>query len=146
MAVAAPPAPDTAQLREVIEHLAAIDRPPASESEREAAEWIAGRLREQGLEPRIEEEPAHGTYWWPIGITAALGVLGGLASLRGRRWLGVLLGAFAAPANEFKVPANYHWPTDVPENVDYRGVADSVKLCERVIRRLAEQPADSAGE
>ncbi len=27
-----------------------------------------------------------------------------------------------------KQPANYHWPTDVPENVDYGTLADAVRL------------------
>jgi len=36
--------------------------------------------------------------------------------------------------NEWKVPANYHWPTDVPDNVDYGSVVD----CERLVRRLVE--------
>jgi len=37
-----------------------------------------------------------------------------------------------ASINEWKVPANYHWPTDVPGNVDYTSVAD----CERLVRWL----------
>jgi hypothetical protein len=109
MAVAAPPRPDTDELRAVIEHLAGITRPPASQGEREAAEWIAERLRKQGLDPRVEEEPAHGTYWWPLGILAGLGLLGGVASLRGRRWLGVALGAFAAPAMYDDVTGGAQW-------------------------------------
>jgi Zn-dependent M28 family amino/carboxypeptidase len=32
---------------------------------------------------------------------------------------------------------NYHWPTDLPENVDYDTVAAGVRVCDRVIRRLA---------
>src|SRR5205823_13855268 len=31
--------------------------------------------------------------------------------------------------DEFKAPTNYHWPTDVPENVSYATVADSATLC-----------------
>jgi Peptidase family M28 len=38
-----------------------------------------------------------------------------------------------------KQPANYHWPTDVPENVDYGTVADAVKLTESLVRRLDER-------
>ena len=109
MAVAAPAGPDIAELQAVIEHLAAIRRPPASEGERAAAEWIAERLLEHGLEPRIEEEPAHGTYWWPLGISAGLGLLGGLASLRGRRGLGALLGAFATRALYDDVTGGAQW-------------------------------------
>lgn len=37
---------------------------------------------------------------------------------------------------DLKQPANYHWPTDVPENVDYGTVADAVRLTEAVVRRL----------
>jgi hypothetical protein len=39
---------------------------------------------------------------------------------------------------ELKQPANYHWPTDVPENVDYGTVADAVRLTEALVRRLDE--------
>ena len=86
-----------ADLEAAVHHLAAIDRPSASEGEREAAEWIAQALRELGCEPvAVEEERAHGTYWWPLGLLTALSALGGLAALRGRRLLGFLAGSFAA--------------------------------------------------
>ena len=39
--------------------------------------------------------------------------------------------------NALKLPDNYHWPTDVAENVDYGTVADAVTLCDAVARRLA---------
>jgi len=56
-----------------------------------------GRFEALGAEARIEAEPAHGTYWWPLGIGAALGALGGILGLRGRRLLGgALAGAAAA--------------------------------------------------
>jgi hypothetical protein len=80
------------QLREWLEELEQIHRPSASEGERRAAEWIVGRFAELGTEARIEAETAHGTYWWPLGLGAALGALGGLLGLRGRRLLGALLG------------------------------------------------------
>ena len=80
-------------LRHTIEHLTTWERPSASEGERRAAEWIAGELRELGFETAVEEERAHGTYWWPVGIFAVLGAIAGL--LR-RRVAGTLLGAFAA--------------------------------------------------
>ncbi|HET7590785.1 MAG TPA: M28 family peptidase [Solirubrobacterales bacterium] len=87
---------DQAWLRERLEELEQIDRPSASEGERRAAEWIVERFAELGAETRIEAEPAHGTYWWPLGLGAALGALGGFAALRGRRLLGALLGASGA--------------------------------------------------
>jgi hypothetical protein len=88
--------PDQALLRARLEQLERIHRPPASEGERRAAEWLVERFAEVGAEARIEAEPAHGTFWWPLGIGAALGALGGIAALRGRRLLGTLLGAAGA--------------------------------------------------
>ncbi|MGH2952958.1 MAG: M28 family peptidase [Solirubrobacterales bacterium] len=41
--------------------------------------------------------------------------------------------------NDLKNPANYHWPTDVPENVDYDTLADAIRLTEAVVRRLDER-------
>jgi hypothetical protein len=89
-------APDIDRLRPAVEHLAAIERAPCSEGEREAAEWIAERFGELGLSARVEEESVHGTFFKPLGLLAALGALGGVAALRGRRLLGALAGGFAA--------------------------------------------------
>ncbi len=85
-------------LRERLEELERIERPSASDGERQAAEWIVAQLGELGAKARIEAEDAHGTYWWPQGIGAALGALGAVAALRGRRLLGTLLGATGAAA------------------------------------------------
>jgi hypothetical protein len=41
-----------------------------------------------------------------------------------------------ASCNQWKNPSNYHWKTDLPENVDYGTVADAVRLSEAVIRKL----------
>ena len=87
---------ERAWLRERLEELERIERPSASEGERRAAEWLVERFAELGAEARIEAEPAHGTYWWPLGLGAALGALGGWLGLRGRRLLGALLGALGA--------------------------------------------------
>jgi hypothetical protein len=94
---------DRAWIRELLEALEQIDRPSASEGEFEAARWLVERFGELGAEARIETERAHGTYWWPLGIGAALGALGGIAALRGRRLLATALGAAgaAAIANDF---------------------------------------------
>jgi Peptidase family M28 len=40
---------------------------------------------------------------------------------------------------DLKQPANYHWPSDVPENVDYGTVAEAVRLTEALVRRLDER-------
>ncbi len=88
---------DKKRVRGWLEELERIERPSASEGERRAAEWLVERFAELGAGARIEAEPAHGTYWWPLGIGAALGALGGIAALRGRRLLGgALAGAAAA--------------------------------------------------
>ena len=87
---------DRAWIRELLEQLEQIDRPSASEGELEAARWLVERFGELGAEARIETERAHGTYWWPLGIGAALGALGGIAALRGRRLLATALGAAGA--------------------------------------------------
>ncbi len=38
-----------------------------------------------------------------------------------------------------KQPANYHWPTDTPENVNYETLADACRLVEAIVRRLDER-------
>jgi hypothetical protein len=40
---------------------------------------------------------------------------------------------------DLKQPANYHWPSDVAENVDLATLSDAVRLSEAVIRRLDER-------
>jgi len=83
-------------LRERLEELERIERPSASEGERRAAEWLVAQFAELDAEARIEAEDAHGTYWWPLGLGAALGAVGALLTLRGRRFLGGLLGLLGA--------------------------------------------------
>jgi acetylornithine deacetylase/succinyl-diaminopimelate desuccinylase-like protein len=85
--------------RELIERtvreLASHVRPSASEGERRAAEWLAGEFRDAGCRSvRVEEERAHGGYWWPLGLLNAIALL---ASRRGRA-AAALAGAFAAAA------------------------------------------------
>jgi hypothetical protein len=84
--------------RALLDELCAIHRPSASPGEREAAEWLIAQLAELGIAGRIESEPAHGTYWWPLGISAAMGAIGGLAALRGRRWLGAAVAGLGVAA------------------------------------------------
>ncbi len=90
--------PEQAWLRGRLEELERIERPSASEGERRAAEWLSGSFTELGARARIEAAPAHGTYWWPLGLGASIGALGGLAALRGRRRWGALIGGIAAAA------------------------------------------------
>lgn len=82
-----------ALLDEVIRHLTSWTRPSASDGERRAAEWIAAKLEEEGASARVEEEAAHGTYWWPLGTMAAIA---GAAALTRRRSLMALAGGAMA--------------------------------------------------
>jgi Iap family predicted aminopeptidase len=52
----------------------------------------------------------------------------------------VMLGS----VNRYKLPDNYHWRTDVPDNVDFATTSDAVALCDEVIRKLAVQRVDFA--
>src|SRR4051795_3237537 len=93
--------PDAAWLRERLEELCVFDRESATDGEREAAEWLAGALRDQGVGTvRVEEEPeANGTFWWSIGLLAGAGALAGLAARRGgpaTRLVAAATGAAAA--------------------------------------------------
>lgn len=92
---------DRSHLRQAIAHLAAIDRPSASPGEREAAHWIAAQLAEFGCQVEVEEERAHGGYWFPLGVPNALAGAAGLLARRGGRAgraLATAIGAFAAAA------------------------------------------------
>lgn len=82
-------------IERVVRELGSYERGSASEGERRAAGFIADELREAGCrEVRVEEERAHGGYWWPIGLLNAGAAL--LARLGGRR--GAVLGGGLAAA------------------------------------------------
>jgi acetylornithine deacetylase/succinyl-diaminopimelate desuccinylase-like protein len=82
-------------IERVIRELASYERPSASEGERRAAEWLAGELRGAGCrDVRIEEERAHGGYWWPLGL---LNAGSALAAMLGRL-PAALVGGFASAA------------------------------------------------
>ena len=36
--------------------------------------------------------------------------------------------------DETKFPANYHWPSDVPDNLDWSSIEDAVRVCEEYVR------------
>jgi Peptidase family M28 len=82
MTLLAPETTDRQELRGIVGVLSGIERPSASDGERQAAEWIADRFREAGLEPHVERERAHGGFWWPIGLLNAIALVA--ARLRSR--------------------------------------------------------------
>jgi acetylornithine deacetylase/succinyl-diaminopimelate desuccinylase-like protein len=108
---------DPSALRAVVEHLAPLQRLPASPGEREAAEIIRDWLEERGCSAVVEEMPAYHSYAAPIGLMAALSAASALAAGRGHRAVGVLGGALAA-----------------------LGIADDITGSRMLFRRLALQP------
>ncbi len=87
-----------ADLRETIEALAVIDRPPHSPGEREAAEWIRDRFERIGLEARVEEELSDPYYAPYMAALSAVGTVAGLIGARRRSPLAALAAAAAAVA------------------------------------------------
>ena len=84
-----------ALIERVVRELASYERPSASDGERRAADWLAGELRRAGCrDVRVEEERAHGGYWWPLGL---LNAGSALAALLGRL-PAALVGAAASAA------------------------------------------------
>ncbi|MCW3029883.1 MAG: hypothetical protein JWM66_16, partial [Solirubrobacterales bacterium] len=48
--------------------------------------------------------------------------------------------ACIAACTELKVPANYHWPTDVPENLCWETIDQAATVTETLVRRLSQAP------
>jgi Peptidase family M28 len=140
-------ASETNWLRLRLEELEEIERPSASDGERRAAEWLVAQFAELGAEARIEAEPAHGTYWWPLGIGAALGALGAAAALRGRRLLGALLGAVGAAgiADDFP-PGRRRLRRVLPQRTTYNVLCElGDPDAERTIVLVAHHDAAHSG-
>jgi hypothetical protein len=101
-------------LREVVETLAPLDRTPCSSGEREAAEWLAARLRAvTGVAVKLEDEHSWGTFPPTATGLGLLGLAGAAAVLRGARASGGLV-ALAAIA----------------------GIVDEAQNGPRIVRRL----------
>jgi hypothetical protein len=94
-----------AELRRIVSRLAELPRGSATPGERRAAELLARELSARGARVRLEEESAHGTYWWPIGILAAVGLL---AALR-RAPLTALAASGAAAAAADDITGGRQW-------------------------------------
>ena len=90
-----------ASWRQAIFELAARERASASDGERRAAESIAAWLADRGCDVAVEQELAHGGYWWPLGLANAGALAAGLLALRGgvaRRALASALAGVTAAA------------------------------------------------
>lgn len=67
---------DAGSLREDVEALSAIERRAATPGDLESAEWVAGRMREIGVEDvRIERFRCHSTWAIPYGAHQLLGLI-----------------------------------------------------------------------
>jgi hypothetical protein len=83
-------------LREVVETLAPLERRAGSPGERQAAHWLAERLRAAGCETAVEEAQYRDGYANVIGPLAAAGVVSGALALAGRRLRGPAVALAAA--------------------------------------------------
>lgn len=84
-------------MREVVEALEGIERLAGSAGEREAAEWIAERLRQTGVEVTVDRERFHDGFAGMLGkLTAAAAAAGAVASRGRMRRLGGAVGAGVA--------------------------------------------------
>ena len=92
--------------RTLIGELASFDRPSASAGERRAAGLIAAQLESDECSAQIEQERAHGTYWWPLGL---LTLASGVSALRPSRLLRVLVGVFTAAALADDISGGSQW-------------------------------------
>ncbi|MGE5617351.1 MAG: M28 family metallopeptidase [Candidatus Woesearchaeota archaeon] len=97
------------ELQAAITRLAAIDRTSCSAGEHEAAGVIADEFRRTGAEVELERPRIHCSYWWPLGITSAMGIAAARAAVRGHRLLGAVLGGAAASLVFDELGAGRRW-------------------------------------
>ena len=135
-----------ALMERVVRELAAYERPSASAGERRAAEWIAAELDAAGCrDARVEEERAHGGYWWPLGLLNAGAALA--ARLGGRR-AAALVGGVAAAAIYDDVGGGRLWfrRRTLPYRPTFNVVAEAGDLeASRTIVFLAHHDAAHSG-
>jgi acetylornithine deacetylase/succinyl-diaminopimelate desuccinylase-like protein len=113
-----------ALIERVVRELASYERPSASDGERRAAEWLAAELAGAGCrDVRVEEERAHGGYWWPLGL---LNAGAALAALAGRR-AAAFAGGVAAAAVYDEVGGGRLWfrRRTLPERPTWNVVAEA---------------------
>lgn len=94
-----------------IRGLCQFHRASASEGERQAAEWMASRFREIGLEPEMEEFRFYPDYWTAWGAHAVLAALAGVAALGSQRAAraSALVGGLVAASFWGDLTTGYHW-------------------------------------
>jgi hypothetical protein len=132
-------------IERVVRELASYERPSASDGERRAAEWLGGELRAAGCrEVRVEQEQAHGGYWWPLGL---LNVAALAAATLGRR-PAALVGGLAAAAVYDDVSGGRLWfrRRALPQRPTYNVVAEAGDPhAERTVVFMAHHDAAHSG-
>jgi hypothetical protein len=132
------------ELRERVERWASIEHGSASPGEHAVAAMIADELRGLGLSVRVEEEQAHGGYWWPIGIPTALAAVAGFVG----GVFAVIAGLFGAAATADDVNCERHWfrKLFLRKRVTHNVIAElGPRDAERTIVFLAHHDAPHAG-
>ena len=91
--------------------LCRFERPSASEGERQAAKWVASRLRGMDLEPELEEFDFYPDYWNVWGSHAALAAAAGVAALLSRRlaWPAAAANTFLTTSFWGDLNCGFHW-------------------------------------
>lgn len=91
--------------RALLDELCGFDRETASAGEQAAAQWLVGQLAAVGAgDARVEEERGHQTFWWPLGLAAAAGMLAGVRGMQCRSLAAAALGVGAAWAAADELP------------------------------------------
>ena len=87
-------------LREVVDALAPLERRAGSDGEREAAEWLAARLRDAGCETALQEEQFLDGYAVSLSRLSSASAVAGLVGIAvpRTRWLAGVAAAAAAGA------------------------------------------------
>ena len=133
-----------AELRERLERWTSIEHGSASPGEHAVAAMIADELRGLGLDPRIEEEQAHGGYWLPIGIPTALAAVAGFVGGA----FAVIAGLFSAAATADDVNCERHWfrKLFLPKRTTHNVIAEvGPQDAPRTLVFLAHHDAPHAG-
>ena len=129
-------------LREDIEALAAIERGSASPGERRSAEWVAGRLREQGAEDvRLESFAFQQTFAHAQALHFAVGALAALGRRR-------LLAAAALASFELEFSGRLQWLRPLlpaGEGVNVLGRLPAIGAHERTLVLVAHHDAARTG-
>ena len=92
--------------RDALSELTEFDRASASEGEKRAASMIRQWLEDDGASASVEQERAHGTYWWPLGLLTAGA---GLAAVAKSRLVRLTVGLFSAAALADDISGGRQW-------------------------------------